>query len=200
MQSPIAIDSTSALRDLDGDPDQRLRPLHSRLVAQPVDTGHGLQANFSSGNWVTLRGRRFELQQVHFHTPAEHTIDGVRHPVEAHFVYRAANGRLAVLAAQYRSGEANVELARLLQAFAQRDHPPAVALAVDALLGPTGDYYHYLGSLTTPPLSQNVEWYVMAQPLTAAPGQIAALERSHGGNNRLVQPLNGRPVLRVTTR
>ncbi|MFZ2683138.1 MAG: carbonic anhydrase family protein, partial [Trichococcus flocculiformis] len=57
-------------------------------------------------------------------------------------------------------------------------------------------YYHYLGSLTTPPLTENVEWYVMANPVEVSAEQIAAFKEYYEGNNREVQPLDERSVLK----
>ena len=68
----------------------------------------------------------------------------------------------------------------------------------------TAKYYNYNGSLTTPGCNQGISWFVMATPMTASPAQILsftnalAIEQggfSRGGDNRLVQPLNGRTIL-----
>ena len=74
----------------------------------------------------------------------------------------------------------------------------------------TTKYYTYAGSLTTPGCTEGITWYNLANPLTASPAQILnftyllSLEQglfngtrkgvSRGGDNRLVQPLNGRAV------
>lgn len=56
-------------------------------------------------------------------------------------------------------------------------------------------YYHYIGSLTTPPLSENVEWYVMKNPVEVSKAQIETFNKYYDSNNRKVQKLNGRSVL-----
>merc|ERR1712217_18015 len=65
-------------------------------------------------------------------------------------------------------------------------------------------FYSYLGSLTTPPCTPNLEWVVMADPIFVAPEDIAKFESymktsasqadSYGRDDRPVQPLNGRPI------
>jgi carbonic anhydrase len=50
--------------------------------------------------------------------------------------------------------------------------------------------------LTTPPLTENVEWYVMANPVEVSAEQIAAFNEYYEGNNREVQPLGERSVLK----
>mgnify|MGYP003297106922 CR=1 FL=1 len=47
-----------------------------------------------------IRGRHFELLQFHFHAASEHTIDGESFPLEGHFVFKAKDGRLAVVGVQ----------------------------------------------------------------------------------------------------
>ena len=68
-------------------------------------------------------------------------------------------------------------------------------LDIAPLMPADKSYFHYLGSLTTPPLTQNVEWYVLSHALTISPEQLAALQRRHARNNRDLQPSNGREVL-----
>jgi carbonic anhydrase len=51
-----------------------------------------------------------------------------------------------------------------------------------------------MGSLTTPPCTENVLWMVMKQPLPISPEQIAIFSRLYKNNARPVQPQNGRLV------
>lgn len=63
------------------------------------------------------------------------------------------------------------------------------------LLPDTGTVYHYLGSLTTPPLSETVEWYVCADTVMIGEQQLAAYQQLFAANNRKIQPLNDRPII-----
>ncbi|WP_235025241.1 carbonic anhydrase family protein [Caballeronia terrestris] len=143
-----------------------------------------------------MRGRHFALVQTHFHAPAEHGIDGKRYPLEGHFVFRAPDGRLAVVAVLYRENAGNKQFAAIVKA-ARRDHAVALPVFDAAALMPhdIDHYYHYLGSLTTPPLSENVEWYVLADPVDLSRDDIAEFTRLYAHNARQPQPLNGRPLL-----
>ena len=38
---------------------------------------------------LSINGQEFNLANIHFHTPSEHTIDGVRFPAEVHLVHEA---------------------------------------------------------------------------------------------------------------
>ncbi len=58
---------------------------------------------------------------------------------------------------------------------------------------PTG-IYHYDGSLTTPPCSEGVKWYVRKTQTQLSKVQIAAFTAVYDHNNRPVQALNERTV------
>lgn len=195
MQSPIAIDSSLAQADRDDDDDDRIVLHHVGGDATAVDTGHAVQVNMAPGDSANIRGRRFGLQQFHFHAPSEHSIDGRSYPLEGHFVYKARNGRLAVIAVLFEEGAPNAAAALVLHDFQPGRSDVALRLDPAALLPSTADYYHYLGSLTTPPLSQNVEWYVLTSKGSMSAAQIAGFKARYDGNNRARQALNGRPLL-----
>ena len=55
--------------------------------------------------------------------------------------------------------------------------------------------FRYSGSLTTPPCSEGVKWFVMASPVEMSPGQIAGMEKLYDHNYRPVLPINARKVL-----
>jgi len=55
-------------------------------------------------------------------------------------------------------------------------------------------YYHYIGSLTTPPCSENVQWYLLKTPKTASAAQIAHFRKFYVDNERPVQELHDRVV------
>ena len=55
--------------------------------------------------------------------------------------------------------------------------------------------FHYLGSLTTPPLTEGVEWLVLTNPeFTISDRQIDWFHQHFGDDNRDPQPLNDRQV------
>ncbi|MGF1494979.1 MAG: carbonic anhydrase family protein, partial [Microcoleaceae cyanobacterium] len=56
------------------------------------------------------------------------------------------------------------------------------------------DFYHYEGSLTTPPCSEDVQWYVLKKPIEASQEQIRQFQSIYKNNARPVQPLNGRSL------
>lgn len=164
-----------------------------------LNNGHTVQANFADGSHLMSGGKTFNLVQVHFHTPSEHAVDGERFPLTAHFVHASAEGELAVLGVMYVEGDAHSEMQKLVDAAPAQAAAAATVQGVTfdpAMLLPANDgeiaVYRYMGSLTTPPCSEGVNWHVVPEPVEVGAAQIAAMEGIMGMNARPLQLLNGR--------
>ena len=165
-----------------------------------LNNGHTIQVNYAPGSSITVDGKSFELKQFHFHAPSENTIEGHSYPLEGHFVHADAQGNLAVVAVMYM---AETKLAELDKAW---KHMPAHAgekkslpamINASALLPAKRDHYRFTGSLTTPPCSEGVRWLVMKTYKEISTQQIEAFTKVvHHPNNRPVQPINARAVLK----
>jgi carbonic anhydrase len=165
---------------------------------QLVDNGHTIQANLRPGSSISVGADRYELVQFHFHHPSEERVEGKPYSMVAHLVHRNAAGRLAVIGVLLESGARNALIDTLWAHLPARSgHDVALAqVVIDAaqLLPPERGYYTYAGSLTTPPCSEGVRWFVLKQPVTVAPEQIETFARRYPNNARPVQPLNARLV------
>ena len=193
-QSPI---------NLTGFIEAELEPIdfkYSGLTTEILNNGHTIQVNHASGSSINLGGKSFELKQFHFHAPSENLIDGESFPMEAHFVHVAKDGSLAVIGVMYQTGEMNSALEMLWQQMPLKAGAK-VALAsqvkADKLLPENRDYYRFNGSLTTPPCTEGVLWMVMKEPVSVSRNQVEAFAHlMHHPNNRPVQQVNARPVLK----
>lgn len=196
-QSPVAIDSATVKRATRYEDENVAINVHiADTRTKAIDNGHTIQIVPADGS-ATIRGRHFRLQQIHFHAPAEHTLDGRSYPIEGHFVFRSQDGRLAVVAVFYRTGSENAQFAAVMDALRGADTASVPSFHAAALMPRSvKTYYHYLGSLTTPPLTENVEWYVLDEPVELSADDITAFRMRYSHNARVVQPLNGRPLLR----
>jgi carbonic anhydrase len=193
FQSPIDIRSADAIAADEDEPDV-IQPHYGTVAGTAVDTGHALQVNVPGGD-VKIRGRHFTLRQFHFHAHSEHTIDGKSYLGEVHLVHVAKDGRMAVIGVMVEPGAANPAFDAVLKAARKGEGHEVTSVRPGDLLPASDAYYHYLGSLTTPPLTENVEWYVLKQPITASPAQIDALRSFYADNFRQRQPLDGRVVM-----
>ena len=152
-------------------------------------------------NKVMINGEQYTLKQFHYHTPSEHQISGKNYPAEVHFVNANAAGDLAVIGVMLNPTGDNQTLDVLLKAsLAATELQDTVAIKdfdINALLPKNSPYYHYSGSLTTPPCSEQVQWYVMAKPLAVSQPELTTMIQLFDGNNRPVEPLGNRQVEKI---
>lgn len=168
-----------------------------------VNNGHTIQVNYASGSWILVGGRRYDLAQFHFHAPSEHTVDGMHARAEMHLVHKAEDGALAVVGVMLMEGDDNPGFKPVFTRLPEQPgEPRRYSETVDAseLLPADRRTWRYSGSLTTPPCSEEVRWFVMTEPVMLSRDQLAAFTGIYNGNNRPTQPLNGRTIQRDTTR
>lgn len=169
---------------------------------QVVNNGHTIQVNAPPGGSVSAgSGPKYGLKQFHFHHPSEHKLDGGAFPLEAHFVHANANAagdRLTVVGVFFKLGPANPLIgdiwANMPKTPGSKD-APSVTVDPNLLLPGNPARYHYEGSLTTPPCTENVEWHVFRDAVTASEAQFNEFASLFPNNARPVQELNRRFLL-----
>ncbi|MCY0964068.1 carbonic anhydrase [Parathalassolituus penaei] len=189
--------------DISGGVDAELPPITFNYVTRGdtvLNNGHTVQVNYLPGSSIEVNGHKYELKQFHFHAPSENTINGESFPMEGHFVHADADGNLAVVGVMFREGEMNDTLQIAWdQLPMEASEPEALTGTLNAarMLPDNRDYYQFSGSLTTPPCSEGVNWMVLKGVVTASPEQLKQFTAAvHHANNRPVQPLNARVLIR----
>ena len=161
-----------------------------------INNGHTIQENLTPGNFVAIRGQRYQALQFHFHSPSEHHINGKSFPMEVHIVHASETSDLAVIGIMFEIGDRNPLLDQL-DSF----RPPNLPLNTEPvdyneIISSRTEYFTYSGSLTTPPCSEGVLWIVLKEPITASGDQISRFFDTFGfSTNRPIQPHNARTVL-----
>ncbi len=160
-------------------------------TAKVIDNGHSIKVTPKEGGTIELHGETFKLLQFHFHGKSEHTVDGKRYDMVAHLVHQNPKTKqLAVIAVFFEEGKNNPTLDNVLGGLNKEIRiDPADLLPAD-----TQHYFHYVGSLTTPPCSENVQWYLLKQAATASKNQIEAFRHYYVDNERPVQELHDRKI------
>ncbi len=165
-----------------------------------VNNGHSIQINVRSGGSIKVDDKEFILKQFHFHSPSENMIDHVSYPLEVHFVHASEDGELAVVAVLYQPGSMdNLALAPLVKNMPKNVGDTNRLSAADTQLFERNksvkSYFHFNGSLTTPPCTEGVRWFVMQSRPGLSKRQLMAFQKAlKHPNNRPVQPLNARIV------
>lgn len=193
-QSPINIEDSSSLQG----PAEPLQFDYRPSNAAVVNNGHTIQVDVLGENTLTVRGSTYRLLQFHFHSPSEEQINFKRFPMVAHLVHKNSEGQLAVVAVLLEIGSVNPVIDKVWTYMpldaGDRVRMPQDVLNLNELLPSDQRYYQFMGSLTTPPCSENVLWMVMKQPVPISRAQIRLFTQLYPNNARPVQPLNGRTV------
>jgi len=192
-QSPINITHLTKA------PHDKLSMNYQSKVVEILNNGHTIQFNVESGSRIKIDNETFDLTQFHFHSPSENTINGKRFPLEGHFVHTDKKENLAVLSVMFEDGKNNPIVEKLWKKMPSKvgSHIPLNDnITAFNLMPKNKDYYRFNGSLTTPPCSEGVRWYVLKNPLTISTQQIEKFHSAmHHANNRPIQKLNARLVL-----
>jgi carbonic anhydrase len=197
-QSPVALAEAVAVA-------APCEPLRFRYRSSPLyvtNDGRALRLGYDRGSHLLIEGLSYELVELQFHVPSEHVVDGVRADAEAQLIHANNRGDIAVVAVPLIPGpRVNSMLRRVLE------HAPSVAgesfygrnVGVNPLFLLPGrkDYFAYTGSLTRPPCTEGVRWYVMRTPVEVAAVELERLAALVAPNARPVQRLGDRRVTKV---
>jgi carbonic anhydrase len=164
-----------------------------------VDNGHTIMITYAPGSTLTVGDKVYKLTQFHFHHPSEEHINSEKFDMVAHLVHADAEGNPAVVAVLFKKGAANQLLETLWKNIPPEKEktvtPPDVSVNVKDLLPADFGYYTFSGSLTTPPCTEGVTWYVLKATATLSPQQLASFAKRYPADNRPIQPTYQREIL-----
>lgn len=194
QQSPINIDDSITLRG----PAEAIGFDYNTSSATVVNNGRTIQIDMTGDNGITVRGSRFQLLQLHFHHPSEERINHRSFAMVAHLLHRDYMGRLAMVAILLEPGPANPVIDQFWTYMplgkGDRVTMPAASVELPKLLPRDQRYYQFMGSLTTPPCTEEVLWMILKQPVTLSHQQMRLFAQQFPNNARPVQPINGRVI------
>ena len=179
-----------------------LKPLEFHFIAGGLtleNNGHTVVAHVHPGSYMVAGGVRYDLQQFHFHHPSEEAVKGKLTDMDVHLVYKSADGKLAVVAARFNLDEShpNPTLATLwehLPTTPGKSEEITEMVNAGGLLPRDNGYWTYMGSLTTPPCTEGVRWFVMEQNVGINRAQLRAFAALYKLNSRPLQDRNGRKI------
>ncbi|XP_077241293.1 alpha carbonic anhydrase 1 isoform X2 [Tasmannia lanceolata] len=170
-QSPINIVKKDAIRNPKFEPLAREYKLANATL---VDNGFNVMLRMESdGGMLRVEGKNYTLKQMHWHSPSEHTINGIRFPAELHLVHLSDDGNFSVVAVLFQYGAPDPflfqikdrmkQLAKEVYMGDEAARVPVGMLKTKEMKKSTHKYFRYLGSLTTPPCTENVIWNVLGK-------------------------------------
>ncbi|MFZ2738138.1 MAG: carbonic anhydrase family protein [Burkholderiaceae bacterium] len=162
-----------------------------------INNGHTIQVNVAPGSKLRIDSIPHDLLQFHFHRPSEEKIEGQPMAMVLHFVHKNAAGKLAVLGVLLKEGNENPGIKTLWTHLPKSEgaefSPEGISFNPGNLLPREFDFYSYEGSLTTPPCTEDVSFYILRTPINVSQEQVNQFPFKN--NARPVQPRNGREIL-----
>ncbi len=163
-----------------------------------LNNGRTVQVNVDAGSSIAVGADSYRLVQYHVHTPSEERIQGKAFDMSLHLLHVNDAGELAMVAVLFRQGNLNTALQPLWRNMPTTVVPERTVEGVQLnpadLLPVNKGYYTFEGSLTTPPCSEGVRWFVLKDPVEMSKAQALRLKAIFHSNARPVQPLRGRVV------
>ena len=167
-----------------------------------INNGYTIRVNYhgapASGSFLIVGGKRHQLTQFHFHRPSEEYIQGKPYDMVVHFMHQSSDGKVAGVAVLLKAGSANATIQRIWEHMPKTRSKVMEIAGVDidpaGLLPSDSAYYMYMGSLTAPPCTEGVTWFVLKTPVDISPEQIAAFAALYPHDVCPLQPLNARVV------
>ena len=182
--------------------DKALQPLEFHYIAGSVtleNTGHTIRAIPPKGSYMVADGVRYELVEFEFHHPSESAVKGKLTDMDVELVHKSADGKLAILELNLVEdrGAANAVMATL---WPHLPISPGATEKVTEFVNPAGfvpadpGYWTYMGSLTAPPCTEGVRWFVFEQPLSISREQLRRFAALYKVNSRPLQDIGKRKI------
>ena len=173
-----------------------------------TNNGHTIQVVFPADktpeNTIKIGNEEYRLLQFHFHQPSEEKLHGRSSDMVVHLVHGLGEGpkqRLAVVAVLFQrtAGKPNRLMAAIWKHIPQTvshepQEVPGVKIDASGFLPSQRGYYTYSGSLTTPPCSEIVTWYILKKTVPISSAQLATFEKYYVNDARPPQAMNGRVI------
>ncbi|KAK7267794.1 hypothetical protein RIF29_20473 [Crotalaria pallida] len=204
MQSPIDL---SSLKVIVNPELGKLKNYYKPQNATIVNEGHDIALKWKGdAGSIFINGTEFFLQQCHWHSPSEHTINGRRYDLELHVVHHSLNpnakSKLAVVGVLFRIDRPDSTLSKLtkyIKSMMDEEAEKSIGLIDPSKIKLGGKkYYRYMGSRTTPPCTEGVIWSIKTKIRRVSKEQVKLLKEAvydyAKKNARPIQPLNQRGI------
>ena len=194
QQSPIDIRGAHLNRSL--------QPIEFHYKAGPVtefNDSHTVVVRVNPGSYILAGGVRYDLVEFDFHHPGETAVKGKLSDMEVHLLHKSAEGKLAILSVRLveDTSNPNAVLAALWPHLPKNE---GQSEKVTELVNPGGllpsnrGYWTYDGSLSTPPCTEGVRWFVFEQEVNLSRDQLRIFANMFHINTRPLQDLHGRRI------
>jgi carbonic anhydrase len=150
-----------------------------------INNGYTIRVNYhdapGSGNFLVVGDNCYHLTQFHFHRPSEEYVRDMPYDMEVHLMHESSDGKVAGVAVLLKAGTANATIQQIWDEMPKtqgnEEEIPGVEINPAGLLPHDLAYYMYVGSLTAPPCTEDVTWFVLKTPVDISTAEINAFAR-----------------------
>ncbi|KAG6615267.1 carbonic anhydrase-like protein [Phytophthora cinnamomi] len=161
---------------------------------------------------INFDEREYALAQFHMHATSEHALDDYHYDAEIHFVHKDSDTGTILVTGVFLIAEPDVEENAFIKNlwndletggddFDLQDSGINYADLLNGLVAKS-HLFNYNGSLTTPPCSEVVDWWVLNNPISISYDELSQVKSLYGdlpatkdaSDNRPTQPLNDREI------
>jgi len=207
-QSPIDIATAGVISAEAGLKDLEFSSNSESAVVETQTTSSTWQViwpeNSSEKAKIIWADKEYILRHFHYHSPSENKIDGQFFDLEVQHIHRSIDGQLLVVTVLLNVGSPNTYLGSFWDKFPTfpKNITSTTVLPVSrrdvTVLEPYGNflpadksYYHWMGSLTEPPCTNNTLWVLMKHALQLSQEQLSAYRvaiNASSKNSLVVKP------------
>lgn len=179
-----------------------LQPIEFHYMSGPVsieNDGRRIIVHVNPGGYIVASGVRYDLQQFEFHHPSESAVNGKLTDLDVELLHKSADGKMAVIEVRMAMdrGSPNAVLATLWPHLPKK---PGTTEKIIEMVNAGGflpadrGYWTYMGSLSTPPCTEGVRWFVFETEISLSLDQVRAFTMLFRLNSRPVQDAHGRRI------
>jgi carbonic anhydrase len=178
-QSPI--DIKSAFKD------EELKFSYSNSDVEKYHKNHVMQIEFDSRDFLLRGKKKYFVRHFEFHHPSEHLVDGKPHSLELQIYHKSEDEQWLALAIFLEVGKENSEFNSVIKFLSSKEKEGKIDLS--RIVKENDQTFFYEGSLTTPPCSEGMKWYVMKTPIQVSKEQMNEIIK-----RGIFVKMNARPV------
>lgn len=179
-----------------------LPPLEFHYMGEAMTVGNNgatIVVRPDPGSYLAYDGVRYDLEEIVFHHPSETAVHGRLDDMDVEFLNKSAVGQQAVIEVRFAvdMGGPNATLATFWSHLPQM---PGTTQRITDMVNPAGllpgdkGYWTYMGSLSTPPCTEGVRWFVMEQELSVSRAQLKQFADMFRVSSRPLQDPHGRRI------
>jgi len=179
-----------------------LQPIEFHYMSGPVtieNDGRRIIVHVNPGGYIVAGGVRYDLQQFEFHHPSESPVNGKLTDLDVELLHKSADGKMAIIEVRMAMdrGSPNAVLAMLWPHLPKK---PGTTEKVTEMVNACGflprdrGYWTYMGSISTPPCTEGVRWFVFETEISLSLDQVRAFTMLFRLNSRPVQDAHGRRI------